>query len=48
MKSKPQSKALEENLSRTRTDNIVLPEDFQWFLNLSEKYWGVYQRTKNF
>lgn len=48
MKPKPQSKALEENLSRTRTENIVLPDDFQWFLSLSENYWGVYQRTKEF
>jgi pyruvate, orthophosphate dikinase len=48
MDNKPQSKALAENLSRTRTDNIILPDDFVWFLGLSENYWGVYQRTREF
>ncbi len=48
MNNKPQSKALAENLLRTQADAIELPEDFQWFLELSADYWGVYQRTRDF
>jgi len=46
MKNKPTSKALEENLLQTQTDEIRLPKKFQWFLNLSTEFWGVHQRTK--
>jgi pyruvate, orthophosphate dikinase len=46
MKTKPSSKALEENLLQTQTEQVPLPAKFKWFLDLSADYWGVHQRTK--
>lgn len=42
------SKALEANLAQTRNVEITIPEKYVWFLSLSENYWGIHQRTKEF
>lgn len=42
------SKALEANLAQTRDANIHIPENQQWFIELSKDHWGIYKRTKEF
>ncbi len=42
------SKALEANLARTRDTEIEIPEEQQWFLNLSASKWGINKRTREF
>ncbi|MDD4395890.1 MAG: hypothetical protein PHQ33_08395, partial [Bacteroidales bacterium] len=42
------SKALEVNLSRTKNVPYTIPEEHQWFIALSEKYWGVNKRVSDF
>lgn len=42
------SKALEVNLAQTRDIEMNIPEDQQWFAELSKSYWGIYKRTKEF
>ncbi|MEG1556753.1 MAG: hypothetical protein RR356_08530, partial [Bacteroidales bacterium] len=43
-----QSKALEANLSRTKNVHYIIPEDHQWFIALSENYWGIHNRVVEF
>ncbi|HPO04130.1 MAG TPA: PEP/pyruvate-binding domain-containing protein [Bacillota bacterium] len=42
------SKALEANLARTREVEIEIPEEQQWFIDLSSSKWGINKRTKEF
>lgn len=42
------SKALEVNLAHTRDTEIEIPEEQQWFAELSKSYWGIYKRTQEF
>ncbi|MFA5636800.1 MAG: hypothetical protein WC977_12960, partial [Anaerovoracaceae bacterium] len=42
------SKALEANLARTRDSEIEIPEEQQWFMELSGSKWGVNKRTREF
>lgn len=42
------SKALEVNLAQTRDTDIEIPEEQQWFGELSKSYWGIYKRTQEF
>lgn len=42
------SKALEVNLAQTRDKDINIPEEQQWFGELSKSYWGIYKRTQEF
>ncbi len=42
------SKALEANLAQTRKIEFEIPEKHQWLLSLSQKYWGIHTRTKEF
>lgn len=42
------SKALEVNLAQTRDTEIDIPEEQQWFAELSKSYWGIYKRTQEF
>ena len=42
------SKALEVNLARTRDTEIEIPEEQQWFLDLSQAKWGIHNRTSEF
>ena len=42
------SKALEANLNQTRETNIEIPENQQWFGELSKDYWGIHKRTQEF
>ena len=42
------SKALEVNLAQTRDTEIEIPEEQQWFAELSKSYWGIYKRTQEF
>jgi len=39
------SKALEANLAETRYKNIVIPESHQYFITLSESYYGINKRA---
>jgi pyruvate,orthophosphate dikinase len=39
------SKALEANLAETRYKNIVIPEEHQFFIKLSESYFGINKRA---
>ncbi|MDF2839364.1 MAG: ppdk2 [Clostridia bacterium] len=48
MENQFDSKALEVNLAETRYKTIVLPEKHQWFLELSNSYWGIHNRTEEF
>ena len=41
------SKALEENLALTKHDPGELPEQQEWFVSLSEQYWGIHKRTED-
>ena len=47
-KSEIQSKALEINLAQTRDIEISIPKEHQWFISLSEKYWGINKRASEF
>ncbi|HNW67302.1 MAG TPA: PEP/pyruvate-binding domain-containing protein [Bacteroidales bacterium] len=42
------SKALEVNLSRTKNVPYTIPDEHKWFMELSEKYWGVNKRVTDF
>jgi len=42
------SKALEDNLAKTRDIEVIIPQDHLWFLTLSENYWGIHKRVKEF
>lgn len=43
-----QSDALKANLSQTQIGEIVIPDDHQYFLSISEKYWGIHKRMQEF
>lgn len=43
-----ESKALEANLAKTREIDIVIPESHEWFLSLSESYWGIHKKAQEF
>lgn len=43
-----QSDALKANLSQTKIGEIIIPSEHQWFLSISEKYWGIHKRMKEF
>jgi pyruvate,orthophosphate dikinase len=45
MKEKFVSKALEANLAETRYKNIVIPEEHQQFIQLSNAYYGINKRA---
>ncbi len=47
MKKKFISKALEANLEETRYKDIKIPPDYQWFINLSKKYFGIHKRAND-
>ncbi|MBN2637628.1 MAG: hypothetical protein JXR65_00920 [Bacteroidales bacterium] len=47
MDKKFQSKALEANLAETRYKDIKIPIDFQEFINLSKKYYGIHKRAND-
>ncbi|MBN2614530.1 MAG: hypothetical protein JXR71_02445 [Bacteroidales bacterium] len=47
MDKKFQSKALEANLAETRYKDIKIPPDFQEFINLSKKYYGIHKRAND-
>ncbi len=47
MKEKLKSKALEANLAETRYKDIKIPPDFQSFINLSKKYFGIHKRAND-
>lgn len=42
------SDALSVNIARTRQDEIIIPPLHQWFLELSEKMWGIHKKTEKF
>ena len=42
------SKALEANLAETSQTEIELPARHQWFVSLSDSYWGINKRTDKF
>lgn len=42
------SDALAANLSQTKVDEVIIPENHQWFLSLSKDYWGINNRTAEF
>lgn len=42
------SEALKANLAQTRNIEVQIPEDHAWFLSLSENYWGIHNRTREF
>ena len=42
------SKALQVNLARTRDTEINIPDEQQWFIDLSKSKWGIYKRTQEF
>ena len=48
MEKKIPSQALDVNLAETRGKEIIIPKDHQWFLSLSEQYWGIHTRTMEF
>ncbi|VAW28293.1 Pyruvate,phosphate dikinase, partial [hydrothermal vent metagenome] len=47
MEKKFVSKALEANLAETRYRNIKIPADYQSFINLSKKYYGIHKRAND-
>ena len=47
MEKKFISKALEANLAETRYRNIKIPTDYQGFINLSKKYYGIHKRAND-
>ncbi|HRZ42457.1 MAG TPA: PEP/pyruvate-binding domain-containing protein [Bacteroidales bacterium] len=48
MNKELQSKALEVNLAQTRDQEIVVPPEHQWFVSLSQPYWGIQKRVSEF
>ncbi len=48
MEKKIPSQALDVNLAETRGKEIIIPKEHQWFLSLSEQYWGIHTRTMEF
>jgi pyruvate,orthophosphate dikinase len=40
------SKALEANLAETRYKNIVIPESHQYFISISQSYYGINKRAR--
>lgn len=48
MKDAFSSKALEANLAQTRYEKIEIPDEHQWFLDLSKSYYGIHKRTEEF
>ncbi|MEJ2594472.1 MAG: PEP/pyruvate-binding domain-containing protein [bacterium] len=47
MEEKLISKALEANLAETRYKDIKIPSDYQEFIDLSEKYFGINKRAND-
>ena len=47
MKEKFVSKALEANLAETRYKDIKIPADYQFFISLSKKYYGINKRAND-
>ncbi|MAZ92964.1 MAG: hypothetical protein CMF58_00965 [Lentimicrobiaceae bacterium] len=47
MTEKFKSKALEANLAETRYKDIILKSDYQTFINLSKKYFGINKRAND-
>ena len=47
MQEKLVSKALEANLAETRYKNVNIPSDYQYFINLSKKYYGINKRAND-
>ena len=41
------SRHLKQTLLRPE-DDIRIPDEQQWFVELSQSYWGIYKRTKEF
>ena len=39
------SKALEANLKHTRVKEIEIPEEQQWFIEVSRAKWGIHKRA---
>lgn len=42
------SDALAANLSQTKVDEVIIPENHLWFLSLSSDFWGIHNRTHEF
>ncbi|MDD4121909.1 MAG: hypothetical protein PHE94_03310, partial [Eubacteriales bacterium] len=42
------SKALEANLIQTRDSDIEIPEEQQWFIDISRDKWGIHKRAEEF
>jgi len=42
------SKALEANLKHTRIKGIEIPEEQQWFIDISQSKWGIHNRAEEF
>ena len=42
------SKALEANLKQTRAKDIEIPEEQQWFMDVSQSKWGIHKRAEEF
>ena len=42
------SKALEANLKNTRDTEIEIPEEQQWFIDISKEKWGIHKRVEDF
>jgi len=47
MEEKFVSKALEANLAETRYKDIKIPPEYQSFINLSKKYYGIHKRAND-
>jgi len=47
MEEKLVSKALEANLAETRYKDVKIPSDYQSFINLSKKYYGINKRAND-
>ncbi len=47
MEEKLVSKALEANLAETRYKNVKIPPDYQEFISLSKKYYGINKRAND-
>ncbi len=47
MEKKFVSKALEANLAETRYRDIKIPPEYQSFINLSKKYYGIHKRAND-
>ena len=42
------SKALEANLIQTRASDIEIPDEQQWFIDISRDKWGIHKRAEEF